>query len=462
MHEHQDIPEGAEHGMQQNSEKPAPEVVPAPTGETASVAETIVPHLDEHHHHSPLRHNLLPQETYGIIGGFGLFGLLLYSVFSTDSPVNPFFPLAALLFFLYPFRRGIIIRRISQLAIGSFLLWLFFSLSGVFLPFILAFVFAYFCAPLVTVLASRGIPRWLTSLTVVLIIVGVYTLIGIFVIPNVVNQFDGMMASIQGLLVNANSVLDTDRIVKWLTQYGMPRDQAERIVAENIEPQIRAAATWLFAWMGQFVQNVTSILEGLANLILVPILSFYITVDFHRVRTFVRSKVLQDNPKYVYYAKKIDTILSAYIHGILLTSSMVGTMAVAVLSIFQVPFAIIIGVLTGVFNLIPTLGMFINLGVAIIIYLFLPDGFWYNTIVTAAMIFGLHALNGYFVEPRVLGTRVGLHPVIIIASLFAFGYFFGFVGLLIAVPATAVLLMFVKEWYSRTGWLSKPAGPVNY
>jgi predicted PurR-regulated permease PerM len=129
---------------------------------------------------------------------------------------------------------------------------------------------------------------------------------------------------------------------------------------------------------------------------------------------------------------------------------MVALLAIAILSAFDVPYSILIGLLTGVFNLIPTIGMFMNLGVAMFIFIFAPGSFWLHTLITTGMIAGLHAFNSYFVEPRFLGHRVGLHPVLLIASLFIFGYFLGFVGLLIAVPTTAIILMFLKEWYSHS------------
>src|SRR5205823_13765568 len=99
---------------------------------------------------------------------------------------------------------------------------------------------------------------------------------------------------------------------------------------------------------------------------------------------------------------------------------------------------------------------FLNLGVAMIIYLFAPGSFWLHTLITAVMIAGLHAFNSYLIEPRIIGDRVGLHPVMVIASLFIFAHFLGFIGLLIAVPMMAVCMMFLKEWYRRTISMQEP------
>ena len=193
----------------------------------------------------------------------------------------------------------------------------------------------------------------------------------------------------------------------------------------------------------------TTLLESVFNLVLIPILLFSFLKDFDRLRSWARRILLQDEPQRVQLVLKADVIVSSYLRGILLTSSNVGLIATIVFVLFDIPFAVVIGILTGVFNLIPIFGMFLNLGVAMIIYLFSPGSFWEHTIITAATIAGLHALNSYIIEPRVIGERVGLHSTLVIAALFVFGYFLGFIGMLIAVPATAVLQMLLKEWYAN-------------
>ena len=393
-----------------------------------------------------LREEVRPHERYAIVGGFLLVIMQVYTMVF-PGPIHPVFPVAALVFFLHPFRKGIITRRIIQLSIFTFLLWMFLNLSGVLFPFIVAFIFSYLCSPLVATLARRGIPRWITSLAVVLMIVGVYSAIGFLIVPAFTGQFDQMLASAQAIFQSAEA-LNTDKMVDWLRGYGFSQGQAQQIVTEYVEPQLENAALGLVDWLGNFLQNITGLIEGLANLILIPFLSFYMTVDFNRFRRFVRTILLRDDPRYVYYLRRVDGIVHAYSRGILLTSSMVGTIAVGILSLFGVPYAIVLGILTGVFNLIPTLGMFLNLGVAILIFLLVPGNFWYNTLVMSITIAGLHALNANVVEPRIIGSRVGMHPVLVIASLFVFASYLGFVGLLIAVPTSAVVLMFLKEWYN--------------
>jgi predicted PurR-regulated permease PerM len=407
------------------------------------------------------RRPLRPQEILAIVGGFGLLALLIVSVVGKDAAIHPVFPLAALIFFLYQFRKIGVPRRIIQLGIIIFVVWLFVTLSGVLFPFIVAFMIAYLFSPLVEKLARIGIRRWMTSIGIVLGILGLYALVGIFVVPGLLDQFNALFGSTQAILKDTSSLLDKNSLVRWLTSIGLPQKQAEELVTNSIDPQVKEAYAWIFQGFKSFLRNVSFVLEGIINLILIPILTLNFLVDFHKIRRFVAGTLLRDNPVHVYYVRNVDLILSSYMRGILLTSSLVAVMSVTVLSIFGVPYAVLLGILTGVFNLIPTVGMFLNLGVAIVIFLFTGGSFWEHTLIMATMIAGLHAFNAYIVEPRVIGERVGLHPVILIASLFIFGEFLGFIGLVIAVPTTAVILMFLKEWYKRVNSQLIPTAIIN-
>jgi predicted PurR-regulated permease PerM len=426
----------------------------AASAEHAAVRRAERPHIE-------LMGQIRPQEMFALVGGFGLYTLqlvetILWSSGSEGATIHPIFPLAALVFFLYPFRKEVVSRRLMQLGIITFIIWLFLNLTGVLYPFIIGGVISYLASPIVSHFARRGVPRWLTSIGIVVIILGLYALVGFLLIPKLVGQFDELFASSESIFKGANSLFDREKLIRTLSGYGIAEKQARELVTNQIEPQIKVALNYMVRSLGDILRNFSQVLEGIFNLILIPFLAFYLLIDFDRVRFFVRSTLLQDKPKYVYLVKRIDTIVSSYLRGILITSSMVGAAALSILSLFNVPYAIVIGLMTGVLNLIPTVGMFINLGLAMIIYIFAPGDFWEHSIITAIMIFCLHAVNAYIIEPRIIGDRVGVHPVMLIASLFVFSHFLGFVGLLIAVPTTAVILMLLKEWYRRTLNLTKP------
>lgn len=400
--------------------------------------------------HISLRRTIRPQEMFALVGGFALYGLLLYTVSSNYGLIVDFFVMAALVFLLYPFRREIVSRRVMQLGIGTFLLWFCTTLMGVLFPFIAAFIIAYILSPLVLRFQRRGIPRWITSVTVVLIILGSYVLIGFYVIPPVIDEINNLWTSAQAMLKDANKFLDKDKLTEQLTRLGIPKKQAQEIVVNQILPQLKGIGVWLANSLFEVVKNLTTVLEGVFNLIAIPVLALYMMLDFERLRRFVRRVLLRDNERYVHLVRRTDHIISSYLRGILTTSSIVAVLATATLVLFDVPYAVVIGILTGVCNFIPTIGMFMNLGVAMVFYLFAPGDFWMHTLITTGMIGGLHALNAYLIEPNIIGESVGLHPVVMIASLFVFAHFFGFLGLVVAVPITAVIMMLLREWYQRS------------
>lgn len=397
--------------------------------------------------HVVLRRTIQPQEMLGLACGFALFAFLIATLLFPI--VHPIFPLVGLVFFLYPLRKVIVPRRTMQLGIGAFMLWLFLNLSGALFPFIMAFIIAYIFSPLVNYFQRRGVRRWISALGVTLGMLGIYALVGVFIVPGLIEQFQQLLNSAQGLLKNSD-VFDHKHLVSELQRLGLSPTQANDLVTNEIEPQLKQIVGWLIKSAGSFVKGASSILEGVVNLLLIPLLTLYLLIDFSRFRNFLRITVLRENARYVYYFRQVDGILSSYLRGIMITSSLVGSVATAILSAFGVPYAVLIGILTGVFNLIPSVGIFLNLGVAAVIFLFSPASFGTNMLITTTMVFGLHALNAYIVEPRVIGDRVGLPPVLLIGSLFVFAHFLGFIGLLVAVPTSAVIAMFLREWYRQS------------
>jgi len=390
------------------------------------------------------------QEGMAIAGGFGLFALMITTLVQPQPAVHlVFLSLAAFIFFLYPFRRVVVPRRLLQLGVALFVLWLMLNLSGVLFPFIVAIIIAYLFSPLVDRLHRLGIPRWTTTLVIVLVIPGIYVLIGVLVLPGLLEQASTLIDTVKVMIQNPKEpILDHAYFVRIGADLGIDAKTVEEFMTKTAEPELRKILSGLALSTTKTAETLTKLLEGAFNLVLIPILSFSILKDFHRLRTWARRILLQDHPRRVELARRADTIVSSYLRGILLTSTNVGVMATITFVLFDIPYGVVIGILTGVFNLIPIFGMFLNLGIAMIIYLFAPGSFWEHTLVTAATISALHALNSYVIEPRVIGERVGLHPVLVIASLFIFGHFLSFVGMLIAVPAAAVIQMLLKEWYS--------------
>src|SRR5688500_12569593 len=141
-------------------------------------------------------------------------------------------------------------------------------------------------------LAARGIPRWVSSLLFVLVIIGVYTLIGFMVVPTFIAQVNRLVIYVQSVLSRSGKPLDPEQMARFLQKYGMSPEQSADIVTEYIEPQIHAIGEGVIGFLGDFLSNITDVVEGVLNLILIPFITFYLSLDFHRFRRFVREKIL--------------------------------------------------------------------------------------------------------------------------------------------------------------------------
>ena len=152
-----------------------------------------------------------------------------------------------------------------------------------------------------------------------------------------------------------------------------------------------------------------------------------------------------------FYLWRTNRILGGYIRGQLIVCSIVGLLTGVGLAVLNLPFAILIGFITGVLNIIPYIGLYISLGLAL-----LTGFFTANPLISMLKISGIFVfvqmLEAYTISPRVVGQRVGLHPVGVIFSILIFSRFLGFWGLIIGVPTAALIKFLVDEWKRRQKW----------
>jgi predicted PurR-regulated permease PerM len=156
------------------------------------------------------------------------------------------------------------------------------------------------------------------------------------------------------------------------------------------------------------------------------------------------------NENLIKYFQKFDGILRVYIGWQIMASCIVATVGSIVYSIFSVPYGILLACLAGLLNPIPYFGSIFSLLIGGLVVLLVNDGnFVPNFLTIICTIAGIHFVNAYFLEPTIAGNKVGLHPVVMILSIFVFNSLFGIFGMLIAVPVTAVIMMFLQDIYSH-------------
>jgi len=188
---------------------------------------------------------------------------------------------------------------------------------------------------------------------------------------------------------------------------------------------------------------VSAAFGQLLNLVLVPFLFFYILKDIDRIKSALRRLlVTRDGWLSLENIGRIDNILSGYIRGQLMVCLVVAVLTGTALSVLGIPYALILGLVAGVLNLVPYIGLAITLVLGLLVGIFSPSPL-ITCIKIVVVIEAVQILEGAVLSPRIVGEKVGLHPVWVMLSILIFSHFWGFVGLLIAVPFAAIIKLFV-------------------
>lgn len=364
--------------------------------------------------------------------------------------LSPFVLTGAVVYLLYPFRTKPVASRLLWLSVILFSLWFLYSILGLLAPFILAFLIAYIVNPLVSRLEQRGIPRWLSSLVAVLLLIGIVVSVILFVMPLAVQQFRGILSGLNLIAKDFAELLKSGTIFNVLEQYGVPVDKAREFISEQVSPRLENVLTHLFEGVFGFVTGVSSLILHVINAVIIPFLTFYILKDFVLIRErFLTLPPKAKRARVTEIATRADRLLGRYIRGAIMVAIIQGTISALALWIIGVKYSLVLGIMTGILNFIPYVGLITSLVVSCIVALFSGEPVVTKIIAVVLVYLSQKLLEATVLGPKIIGSQVGLHPVLLILCLLIFGYFLGFIGLLIAVPATALIIAAFTEWEER-------------
>jgi predicted PurR-regulated permease PerM len=330
-------------------------------------------------------------------------------------------------------------------AVAGLVLWV---LSPVLMPFVVAAVLAYVLSPLV-----KGLLRISAGALPVLLAVGVVELlflivalaILLLVVPILAKELPLMREQLPGLLLKAQSVL-----APWLKELGieMALDPAS-LKAFIIKYFNTSVEDSLDGWLTSLRIGGSVALAVVGNVVLIPVALFYLLADWDRFVAHVVGLVPQRmRPGFDGFVAEVDEVLGQYLRGQLTVMVILAVFYSAGLALFGLDLALPIGVFSGLAVVIPYLGFGVGLVLALLAGL-LQFAAW-KAAVMVAVVFGLgQLLEGFVLTPRLVGERIGLHPLAVIFALLAFGQVFGFVGVLVALPASAILLVCLRRARQR-------------
>lgn len=317
------------------------------------------------------------------------------------------------------------------LAVCSFIV----AIKAILLPFVIGILAAYLLDPLADRMQERGIGRGIAS---ALIIVGFFSIIiagAVALFPMLVKQSGNLVATLPGSWYAIQA--EVDRLIHTYL-YQIEPEQAEAIkdAAHELPQKLVSFTSGLFE---QILQSGASLLNLASLLMLSPLVAFYLLRDWDKLKTEIDSYLpIQHADTIREQLHTIDRTLNGFIRGQLTVCFILAIYYTFGFSLVGLDFSLVLGLISGLLIILPYVGFIVSLilGMGIGFYQFGTG----EELVWLAIIFGgAQLLESYFLTPKLVGESVGLHPLWIIFGMLAGGTLFGFVGVLIAVPLTAVI-----------------------
>jgi predicted PurR-regulated permease PerM len=326
-------------------------------------------------------------------------------------------------------------------------LWL---LAPVLTPFVVAAVLAYALTPVVNRLDDMGngrLPRVVAVLIVEFLFILVLLSILLLVVPIFAKELPLLREQLPVLAVRLNNSVGS-----WLAQFGIQLSLDNESIKTFVVKYLHANAEDTFGSLMSSLKLGGSVaLAIIGNVVLIPVALFFLLKDWTR---FVDLAVALVPPRmragFDSFTAEADSVLGQYLRGQLLV---MGTLAIyfsVALTLFGFDLAVPVGVFTGLAFFIPYLGFGLGLALAFLAGI-LQFGGLYGVLVVAGVYAAGQLVESFYLTPRLVGERIGLHPLAVIFALLAFGQLFGFLGVLVALPASAVLLVAMRR--ARVGYL---------
>ncbi|MEO9216460.1 MAG: AI-2E family transporter [Rhodanobacter sp.] len=337
-------------------------------------------------------------------------------------------------------------RRWQLFAIAAVIVYLIWLLAPVLMPFAVAAMMAYLGDPLADRLERFGLNRnWAATIVfavLLVVVVGVLLLL----IPLIARQIENLIENLP-------------RYGEWAQNVAWPWLQArlhldphtfdsDRLLAA-IKAHIGSIGGVFTAVLGKVSRSGLGIVMWLTNLVLIPVVAFYLLRDWDRlVTTIDRMLPRSIQPTVAHLARESDKILGAFVRGQLLVMLALGVFYGAGLGLVGLSVGLLIGLVAGLLSFVPYLGFIVGF-VAAIIAALVQYGDWTHVLLVCGVFMVGQLLEGYVLVPKLVGDKIGLHPVAVIFAVLAGGYLFGFLGVLLALPAASVIMVLLRYLLER-------------
>ena len=344
---------------------------------------------------------------------------------------------------------ALFLRRLKWVVLSAFGLWVMWLLAPVLTPFVVALMLAWLGDPLVDRLEARGRSRNTAVVLVFVLMILLLALALLILVPLIQRQIITLVAALpqgQDWLMNTAipwleqktgleimAWLDPGRLFEWVRSHWQ---------------QAGGVATTFFGYVSR---SGFAMVAWVINLALLPILAYYFLRDWDKLVERVASMIPRNHIEVVSrLARESNDVLGAFIRGQIAVMIALGVVYAAGLTLVGLNLGLLIGLVAGLISFIPYLGATTGVVMAVLAALVQSQGVDLQLLVLVGVVFTVgQLLESYVLTPRIVGDKIGLHPVAVIFAVMAGGQLFGFLGMLLALPAAAVINVLLRYAHQR-------------
>ncbi len=326
------------------------------------------------------------------------------------------------------------------------LLGVLYALLPILAPFLIAALLAYLGDSLVARLERRQCPR---AIAVALIFLVAFIMLGgvlVFLLPLIELQVSLFIEKLPGMISWAKGI-----VLPWLEHRLERFSQLDMVkLLELAQAELaNVSGGLMMGVVGSLGSSGAALFASLANMVLIPVVTFYLLMDWHKLITGLRENIPRRmEKKALEVVRRIDAVLMAFFKGQLMVMLALAVLYSLGLSLVGLEFALLIGLIAGVVSFVPYLGFVIGLFLACLASVFqLHDTSAFLLIVVVFAV--IQTLEGVVLTPLLVGDKIGLHPLAVIFAVMAGGHLFAFTGVLLALPVTAVLWVLLANAVKR-------------
>ena len=328
-------------------------------------------------------------------------------------------------------------------------------------PFIIAFIIAYALNPIVNLIMKKTkLSRNISIALTYILFVSLICLISLYIFPGLYSTTKDLIEALPGITSNAKNMID-----KIILQINNNPDLAKNLSTVDFNTIISSASKLFNSLLSQTLTGAISVTTSIVNMIFGFLISIYILIDKDKFISFTRKATLtifgrNIGSEIINFVKILNINLGSYIGIKAIDSSIIGFIAIIGLSILGTKYALLLAVIVGFTNMIPYFGPFIGIFITFLVNLF--AGNFKLALISSIFLFLLQQFDAWYLDPKLVGNKIGLSPFIVILAVTIGGAIYGPLGMIISTPVASVINFYVNKALQKYSYrMNKPTEEAN-